>query len=230
MKLESEPEASYRVAGTRMAQGDATVGARYSFEVTEITCGESYCFRLQEVTTDETPGEIFDLCGYGQEVTPTPASSLEALAAGGTPTPVLVEAPPGSTPAPTLMPTVVPGSETATPTPPGGVSPQETPAQPTSPLSPLATPTQPESPLSPLATPADQADALSAELTQIAQSAAAGTPTWTPEPTDAGADVDSDGNAGRGAHTSAYRHDVAGRSPGCDADGDVRGGDGYADG
>ncbi len=37
MKLESEPEASYRVAGTRMAQGDATVGARYSFEVTEIT-------------------------------------------------------------------------------------------------------------------------------------------------------------------------------------------------
>ncbi len=182
MKLESEPEIGYRLVGTRIAQGDATVGARYSFEVTEITCGESYCFRLQEVTTDDTPGEIFDLCGYGQGVTPTPSGSEEALAAGGTPTPVVVEAPPGSTPAPTLMPTVIPGSETATPTPLGGQSPLETPGQPVSPLSPLETPTQPLSPLSPLATPIDEGEALSAQLTQIAESMATETPTWTPLP------------------------------------------------
>ena len=163
-KLASEPEASYHIIGTRIAQGDPSLGARYSFNATDITCGESYCFRLQEVTTDGTPGEIFDLCGYGQGVTPTPYASQEADAAAGTATAIVVEAPPGSTPAPTLIPTIVPGSETATPTPIGdGTSPLETPTQPFSPLetptqpfSPLETPTQP---ISPLGTPTDEADA-----------------------------------------------------------------------
>jgi hypothetical protein len=27
--------------------------------------GERYCFRLREVTSDDTPGESFDLCGFG---------------------------------------------------------------------------------------------------------------------------------------------------------------------
>lgn len=189
-KLASEPEASYRVVGTRIAQGDANLGASYTFDATEIICGEAYCFRLQEVTTDGTPGEVFDLCGYGQGVTPTPSSALAAELGAGTPTPIVVEAQPGSTPAPTLIPT-------ATATPIGWISPLETPMQPLSPLevpnqplSPLETPTQvfsplemPTQPFSPLETP-DAAATLSAELTMIAASMISETPTWTPWPTD----------------------------------------------
>ena len=189
-KQVGEPDASYRVVGTRLARGDANLGACYTFDATDIIREQVYCFRLQEVTTDGMPGEIFDLCGYGPGVTPTPSSPQAAELDAGAPTPIVVEALPGSTPAPTLAPT-------ATPTPIGWISPLETPTQPLSPLevpdqplSPLETPVQPFSPLetpvqpfSPLETP-DAVATLSAELTMIAASMMLETPTWTPWPTE----------------------------------------------
>ncbi len=183
-KKADAPESSYHVIGTRLAQGNPDLGASYSFDVTgDLGYGKSYCFRLQEVTTDDTPGEVFDLCGYGPGVTPTPyASQVAALA--GTPTAVIVQVPPDSSPAPTLFSTVVPGSETATPV--GGISPLETPTPNPFGISPLATPAQP---LSPLETPAADAAALQATQTTQAELAAAFTPTWTPWPVETSTEI-----------------------------------------
>ena len=71
-KPASEPDTAYHSIGFREAQGSPQVGAKYFFLVNQnLAPGQSYCFRLREVTTNDQPGEIFDRCGYGLGITPT---------------------------------------------------------------------------------------------------------------------------------------------------------------
>ncbi len=72
-KMADEPESQYHTIGIRPAQGSPTQGASYYFLIDQgLTPGVSYCFRLREVTTGDEPGEVFDRCGYGLGITPTP--------------------------------------------------------------------------------------------------------------------------------------------------------------
>lgn len=120
-KRASDPGAVYHPIGSRIAQGSPDTGATYNFNVTSgLVAGESYCFRLREVTSDGTPGEAFDLCGYGPGLTPapTPITNVLSLTLEITPTTISVEAVPGLE-APTLSPTLTPIPPTvltATPT------------------------------------------------------------------------------------------------------------------
>lgn len=99
---EEQPEAEYHTIGLVPARGSLEQGASYFFEVSALVPGVSYCFRIVEITTDQEPGEIFEICGYGLGVTPT-----------ATPTPT-----PTETPTPTATPTATPTSTpTHTPTP-----------------------------------------------------------------------------------------------------------------
>ena len=72
-KQANEPDTAYHEIGFQPAKGGPNVGALYDFPVTSgLVPGNSYCFRLKEITTDGSPGEVFDRCGYGPMVTPTP--------------------------------------------------------------------------------------------------------------------------------------------------------------
>jgi len=89
-KLASEPDSAFHEIGYVRAKGGPNVGALYSFEVkTNITPGTAYCWRLKEITTDGTPGEVIDRCGYGPMVTPTPGSGAIPIF---TPVPVQTDA------------------------------------------------------------------------------------------------------------------------------------------
>lgn len=103
-KPASEPDTAYHSIGFREAQGSSQQGAKYFFLVNQnLTAGQSYCFRLQEVTTNDQPGEIFDRCGYGLGITPT-ATFTATLTLTGTQT---VSASTWITGAPVLMVTRV---------------------------------------------------------------------------------------------------------------------------
>ena len=132
-KRATAPETAYHPIGSRIAQGGPDRGATYNFNITSgLIAGEAYCFRLREVTTDNTPGEVFDLCGYGPGVTPAPTSTVVTLTTDAVPTVIAVTAAPGLQPPPTLAPTLPP---TPFPTPVG---------QPVSPiLQPTPTPFDP---------------------------------------------------------------------------------------
>jgi hypothetical protein len=108
-KREIELDSSFHTIGSRIAQGGPEQGAQYSFNVTTgLFPGETYCFRLQERTTDGTPGEQFDLCGYGLGIAPTPMLTTTILTTTGElPTAIVVTPPPGITFTPTLPPTPV---------------------------------------------------------------------------------------------------------------------------
>ena len=71
-KTEAEPATAYHPIGTLVANGGPNQGWLYNFQVLALEPGESYCFRITEITTDGAPGESFDRCGYGLGVTPTP--------------------------------------------------------------------------------------------------------------------------------------------------------------
>jgi hypothetical protein len=72
-KQAGEPDTAYHAIGFERARGGPNVGAIYNFPVTSgLVPGASYCFRLKEITTDGSPGEVIDRCGYGPMVTPTP--------------------------------------------------------------------------------------------------------------------------------------------------------------
>lgn len=175
-KRVNEPDTAYHPIGSRIAQGSATTGFTYNFDITYgLVPGERYCFRLREITADNTPGEAFDLCGYGLGLTPPPTAVTVqvSIPVTLTPTVVTVEQVPGLTPAPTLAPTIDPF---ATPTP--TFTPTIDPfATPTPTIDPFATPTFTPTPTetvvgqgeSPLATPTETPTA---------------TPTETPTPTD----------------------------------------------
>jgi hypothetical protein len=108
-KQANEPDTAFHEIGFERAQGGPNVGALYNFPVTSgLVPGVSYCFRLKEITTDGSPGEVFDRCGYGPMVTPTPG--LGAIPVF-TPIPVPTDAfgnPIIPTPIPTAIPPVAP--------------------------------------------------------------------------------------------------------------------------
>ncbi|MBW7881598.1 MAG: hypothetical protein H3C34_02985 [Caldilineaceae bacterium] len=113
-KLAEEPEAAYHSIGYMPASGGLNVAAQYSFPVTSgVFPGQAYCFRLIERTTDGTPGDTLDRCGYGPNVTPTPG------AAGIIPTQdpnALPATEPFQQPTPAFVPTDQFGSPLAVPT------------------------------------------------------------------------------------------------------------------
>jgi hypothetical protein len=141
-KRVNDPDINFHPIGSRIALGNPTTGSTYNFDVTSgLFPGERYCFRLREITHDGTPGEAFDLCGYGLGLTPPPTAAVTVqvgIPVTLTPTVVAVGQVPGLTPAPTLAPTIDPFA-TATPT----IDPFAT-ATPT--VDPFATPTFTPSP------------------------------------------------------------------------------------
>ncbi|MCC6454962.1 MAG: hypothetical protein IT328_08480 [Caldilineaceae bacterium] len=166
-KRVGDPDTKYHAIGSRIARG---IPSTYNFDVTSgLKAGESYCFRLREITSDETPGEAFDLCGYGPGLTPAPttaATIVVSIPVTLTPTVIPVQPVPGID-VPTLAPTQDPalaltpatvfdatatpalpavdqfGSPLVTPTPTmtliPGVEQQQQPPGPEQPISPLPT-------------------------------------------------------------------------------------------
>jgi hypothetical protein len=129
-KAVNEPDSAYHRIGFFNPKGNATQGAQYDLLVTDLKPGTAYCFRLRELTTDETPGEERERCGYGLNITPTPslpATATPTTTVGLTPTIVLFPTAtlfPGITPtfdpfAPTATPTLFGASPLATPNPAG---------------------------------------------------------------------------------------------------------------
>lgn len=103
-KRADEPDTAFHEIGFERARGGPNVGALYNFPVTSgLVPGVSYCFRLKEITTDGSPGEVFDRCGYGAMVTPTPGMGAIPIF---TPVPVQTDAF-GNPIAPTPTPPVV---------------------------------------------------------------------------------------------------------------------------
>ncbi|MCC9075447.1 hypothetical protein FKZ61_004890 [Litorilinea aerophila] len=155
-KEEGEPDSEYHAIGSRIAQGAPDRGAVYNFNVTSgLVYGRRYCFRIREVTTDGTPGEAFDVCGYGPGVTP---ESAEIGQADVTPTPT----------------TIVVGGEDVTPATPTPTFPGQSPL-----ITPTATPIS-NSPMSDAEATA-QAAAL-AQFTPTPTFTPTSTPTFVPGP------------------------------------------------
>jgi len=203
-----DPDTAFHPIGSRIAIGSPTSGATYNFDVTSgLIPGQQYCFRLREITSDNTPGEEFDLCGYGLGVTPAPTAInvnvVVSIPLTLTPTIVAVTAVPGLPPAPTLAPTIDPFA-TVTPiptidpfltlTPIPTIDPFLT-LTPVQPVSVLATPTatlvptvqqfspdQPPSPLNSSAVITQDASGVAAQLPPL--DVPTETPTETPWPTD----------------------------------------------
>jgi hypothetical protein len=73
-----EPRSAYHRLGFLNAKGGPDQGAQYDLLVTDLAPGQAYCFRLEEVTTDNTPGEVRERCGYGLGIGPTPIPSPTA--------------------------------------------------------------------------------------------------------------------------------------------------------
>jgi hypothetical protein len=72
-KAEDEPDSAFHLIDQRIAQGSTGQGAIYRLDLTrDLAPGQSYCFRLREITTDNTIGEVLQRCGYGLNITPTP--------------------------------------------------------------------------------------------------------------------------------------------------------------
>jgi hypothetical protein len=92
-RRDDQPETAFHSIGYVPAKGRQGAGALYTFDVMQLEPGVPYCFRLLELTTDGTAGEVQDRCGYGISMTPTPKPFGER--------PVL---PPGATPAITPTP------------------------------------------------------------------------------------------------------------------------------
>ncbi|MEZ4657630.1 MAG: hypothetical protein R2911_08665 [Caldilineaceae bacterium] len=75
-KLEQEPESSYHLIQSVAALGGLNQSASYAYTLGQgFDPGVSYCFRLREVTSDVEPGDYFDRCGYGLNITPTPGAA-----------------------------------------------------------------------------------------------------------------------------------------------------------
>ncbi len=75
-KKTGELDDKYHVIGEVPAEGSPQEGATYIFPILEgLKRGESYCFRLREISINGEPGDIFDRCGWGLDIAPTPAST-----------------------------------------------------------------------------------------------------------------------------------------------------------
>lgn len=73
-KEAQEPSSAYHVIDSVAAIGGVDQEAAYerTFPAGGFVPGQAYCFRLVEITTSNEPGDIFDRCGYGLSITPTP--------------------------------------------------------------------------------------------------------------------------------------------------------------
>lgn len=126
-KKDGDAESAYHRIAFFNPKGNASQGAQYDMLVTDLQPDVAYCFRLVEVTTDGTPGEERERCGYGLGMTPTPALAASApptTTVGITPTIVLFPTPTlpfGITP--TVNPFFQQQSPLITPTPPTGATP-----------------------------------------------------------------------------------------------------------
>jgi len=75
-KKAGESNSHYYFLGKRIAQGNKDHGAIYRFDIMEgLEPNTAYCFRLREITLNQERGEIIDRCGYGLNITPTPAAT-----------------------------------------------------------------------------------------------------------------------------------------------------------
>jgi hypothetical protein len=76
-KREDELDNAYHVIGDVPAEGGPQEGATYLFPITSgLERGVTYCFRLREVPINGEPGDIFDQCGYGLGIVPTPTIQI----------------------------------------------------------------------------------------------------------------------------------------------------------
>ena len=75
-KEEEQPDSKFHLIDQRIAQGSGGQGAIYRLDLTrDLVPSQTYCFRLREITTDNTIGEVLQLCGYGLNITPTPQAT-----------------------------------------------------------------------------------------------------------------------------------------------------------
>jgi hypothetical protein len=138
-KRADEPDTAFHEIGFERARGGPTVGALYSFPVTSgVVPGVSYCFRLKEITTDGSPGDVIDRCGYGPMVTPTPGMGAIPVF---TPVPVQTDAFGNPiAPAPTVAPQPFATDAFGNPIPQPQPFATDAFGNPIQPLSPLPTP------------------------------------------------------------------------------------------
>ncbi len=184
-KRTQEPDSAYHQIAFRPAQGGSNFGADYFVLANQaLYPGETYCFRLQEVRIDGTVVDLFDLCGYGLNITPTPDLGLPAQAITDT---TLITGTATPTPSPTLLIITAPEGPDSPVNPAGEVpptftvtpfSPQPTPTSTFTPALPAtATPTftQPPQPQQALTVPDAQATQnVAQQLLIAAETAAAG--------------------------------------------------------
>lgn len=141
-KTAADPESAYHTIGFVKAHGGPGTPALYSFAATQVASGTPYCFRLKELTQDGAPGDVFEACGYGLDITPTPTyAPVVSMPAATQPT--------AAPTAPAETATVLPAA--APPTPVGGQPVQ--PAAPPAEVTPAPVQPAPVNPSSPLPTP-----------------------------------------------------------------------------
>jgi hypothetical protein len=111
---ELDPAATYEpITQLIEAQGQLGSGAIYEASFLQLQPNVSYCFRLQVVTTNSEPGDVFERCGYGLGTSPTPTFTLTPTITPiptetpflPTPIPTETAVSPVATPIPTPMPT-----------------------------------------------------------------------------------------------------------------------------
>jgi hypothetical protein len=114
-KPELDPTATYQpITQLIPAQGQLGSGAIYEASFLQLQPNVSYCFRLQVVTSNDEPGDLFERCGYGPGTSPTPTFTVTPTI---TPTPTetpFVPPPPfpadgGNSPLATPIPDLIPG-------------------------------------------------------------------------------------------------------------------------
>ncbi len=179
-KREGEPDSSFQRIGFYNAKGGPDQGAQYDTIVTNLQTGVAYCFRLREVTTEDEPGEVRDLCGYGIGVTPT-YTPIATSTPDGTPTTSAVLFPTatvdpalgGQQPVPTIDPAFAGGVPTADPF---------APVPTTDPFAPVPTWTPTVDPFAPVPTwtPTIDPFAPQSPLDTPTPDPFAPIPTWTP--------------------------------------------------
>ncbi len=99
-----QPDATYQpIGGPVQAQGQLDSGAIYQAEFYQLQPSVSYCFRLQEIPSNNEPGDVFERCGYGIGTTPTPTfTPTSPFPPTPTETPIPTQTPfPTETPFPT---------------------------------------------------------------------------------------------------------------------------------
>ena len=148
---------AYELIDTLVAAGGPKSGQSYQLTVTDyLNPGVIYCFQLRERPIEGDRGEIFERCGYGLQITPTPTQVP--------PSPTVPTATPDIATEAIVTPFQEGLDEDSTTEEPGIVIPTDT----TTPVSqsPLETPTATPQGDSPLATPTETITDTTANLSR----------------------------------------------------------------